>query len=353
MPGHQQTTNTTNTEQNNNSNPQAESRQLILYRPPAAYQNINGLNSTRPITPVFNQELIYDTTNINDYFHNMTHIFIYFYLAYNIHTLMTNLMLINQQTTSNSNTGQNNNNNSQAESRQLALYRPPATHQDNIRLAPMRPINLGFNPELIFDTTNIYNQLSEQYLESLNNLIMPMPIIITSIDTFTEELSRTISFYFLNQEPFIMDMDDSSDTTIEPPEVGANSDKLEQLGFEQINVPIDLCCHISQLIMTDPVYDPRAPQIKFERAQIFKWLEIKDTHPETRQFLEPSDLMDDSATKQLCDLFVTKVEQRCKIQTKETNKREQLFNLYRSNTWQAEGKSLELVPYTYKPTIHP
>lgn len=81
-----------------------------------------------------------------------------------------------------------------------------------------------------------------------------------------------------------------------------NAEKLESLS--DLEIPEEFICSISYEIMTNPVYDPKCPQQKFDLLVIRTWLETHETHPLTRQKLHFSELVYDEALKTNIDAFV-------------------------------------------------
>lgn len=74
---------------------------------------------------------------------------------------------------------------------------------------------------------------------------------------------------------------------------GENAEKLAMMKeFKAENIPREYCCAISFEIMSDPVYDPRQPNVFYERKNIVKWLqqECHYTNPYTREALAPTQL---------------------------------------------------------------
>lgn len=62
--------------------------------------------------------------------------------------------------------------------------------------------------------------------------------------------------------------------------------------------------------MTDPVFDPEHPEIKFEKSWILPALELKKENPYTKTPLQPEQLKLDVELKQAIDTFVkSKVEE--------------------------------------------
>lgn len=92
------------------------------------------------------------------------------------------------------------------------------------------------------------------------------------------------------------------------PDPGKNAKRLEALSFDESNIPEDYCCELSTQIMTDPVFDPKQPQYKFERAWIEASLRKKEENPFTRTPLKKSELQADLALKEKIEAFMTNVE---------------------------------------------
>ena len=58
--------------------------------------------------------------------------------------------------------------------------------------------------------------------------------------------------------------------------------------------------------MKKPVFDPKTPDIKFERKAIETALKIKDENPFTRQYLTPDMLVPDKILRKKIRLFLSK-----------------------------------------------
>ena len=91
----------------------------------------------------------------------------------------------------------------------------------------------------------------------------------------------------------------------------SNATKMEDIEFSEDRFTSEeetnyerYCCSIGLKIMTNPVYDPRAPQYPFEESAILRWLAIKQEHPFTRATLTPSGLIPNASLKQEIDDFV-------------------------------------------------
>lgn len=81
-----------------------------------------------------------------------------------------------------------------------------------------------------------------------------------------------------------------------------NAEKLALL--PDLEIPEDFICGISREIMTNPVYDRRCPQQKFDLLVIKEWLKDHPSHPMTRQPLQLSELVYDEALKERINAFV-------------------------------------------------
>jgi hypothetical protein len=100
----------------------------------------------------------------------------------------------------------------------------------------------------------------------------------------------------------------SLSTTALPPTLGvklwgANYQKLKDINPDTC-VPEKYCCSLSATIMTNPVYDPKHPQYKFEKDWILRALQTKLENPFTRTPLVPNDLVDDTDLKAKIDSFL-------------------------------------------------
>lgn len=82
-----------------------------------------------------------------------------------------------------------------------------------------------------------------------------------------------------------------------------NADKMS--AFDEVNIPEEYLCQISQEIMTNPVYDKHHVQYKFERSEILKALSFQKQNPYTRTPLDEIDLMDDIELKRNINLYIT------------------------------------------------
>jgi hypothetical protein len=89
-----------------------------------------------------------------------------------------------------------------------------------------------------------------------------------------------------------------------PPAATVLNSNQEQLGSYPGRIPEEYLCQLSFEIMTDPVFDPRVPHIKFERGYIERVLAIKNENPFTRQPLTHEELIPDTELKDLIKTFV-------------------------------------------------
>lgn len=81
-----------------------------------------------------------------------------------------------------------------------------------------------------------------------------------------------------------------------------NASQLEI--YPEVVIPEDFKCVISREIMTNPVYDPKYPQQKFDLLILILWLEQYKTHPCSRTPLLAKDLEYDEPLKLQIDDFV-------------------------------------------------
>lgn len=86
----------------------------------------------------------------------------------------------------------------------------------------------------------------------------------------------------------------------------SNAYKLNEINYtEEILEKFE--CAIMKEIMTNPVYDPKHPQYKFERLAILGALQNKKENPFTRTPLTKDDLVDDVDLKNEINEFVMNV----------------------------------------------
>lgn len=98
-------------------------------------------------------------------------------------------------------------------------------------------------------------------------------------------------------------------------EIGINAQKLQEINFEDEDIPEKYCCNLSGAIMTDPVCDPKN-NIVFERAWILRALESKAINPYTNTPLLPDDLVNASELKKEIDDFVEEQINKSSDQTR-------------------------------------
>lgn len=94
----------------------------------------------------------------------------------------------------------------------------------------------------------------------------------------------------------------SGRVVVPPPSAGSNFKKLEDIGCTDI--PEEYCCQISCAIMSNPVYDPKHAELKFEKEWILRALEEKPENPFTRTPLSAADLKEDLELKDEITAFV-------------------------------------------------
>lgn len=114
------------------------------------------------------------------------------------------------------------------------------------------------------------------------------------------------AIYYLNEQAnngAMLPQPANNPNVIPNPPKGENADKLAGINF-QGEIPEEFCCLLSSEIMTDPVYDPRCSQYKFEKSWITHWLLKNSTHPCTRDGLTSSGLRSDSELKGRINEFV-------------------------------------------------
>ena len=96
----------------------------------------------------------------------------------------------------------------------------------------------------------------------------------------------------------------SLNSTTKPlPAIGINAKKLQEINFEDEDIPEKYCCQLSCAIMTDPVYDPKN-NVMFEREWILRALESKKINPYTQTPLSPTDLVSAVEFRKEIDDFV-------------------------------------------------
>lgn len=99
------------------------------------------------------------------------------------------------------------------------------------------------------------------------------------------------------------------------PDETRNAEKLAFL--PDLEIPEEFLCTISREIMTNPVYDPRCPQQKFDLLVIRRWLDnpptdpmtderLPSTHPVTRAPLTLDQLVYDEVLKEQIEEFVAR-----------------------------------------------
>lgn len=89
------------------------------------------------------------------------------------------------------------------------------------------------------------------------------------------------------------------------PDVGANAEKISELGISDEAIPEEFICPLSLSIMTDPVRLKDDPSgIVFERAFIEHWIHISHCHPLTRQSIALSNLQPDFELKAQIDAYI-------------------------------------------------
>ena len=94
----------------------------------------------------------------------------------------------------------------------------------------------------------------------------------------------------------------------------------DQLQHEHIDIPDELKCPITHMVMSDPVYSEDNP-MRFERLALLSWLKKSPTHPYTQNLLSSNLLKRDFKIKREADLFVESNLMRIK----EERKRESLL----------------------------
>ncbi len=92
-----------------------------------------------------------------------------------------------------------------------------------------------------------------------------------------------------------------------PPIATVLNSNQEQLENYPGIIPEEYLCQLSFEIMTDPVFDPRVPHIKFERGSIERALAIKNENPYTRQPLTHEELIPDTELKDQIKTFVDEI----------------------------------------------
>lgn len=98
--------------------------------------------------------------------------------------------------------------------------------------------------------------------------------------------------------------------------IETNEQRLENFAPKLLeDVPTEYLCLINKTIMTEPVYDPRCPQHKFEKRAIAKALKIKEVNPFTKTPLTLKALVSDEQLKQEIAQYVTDaVNKKCGLQ---------------------------------------
>lgn len=96
----------------------------------------------------------------------------------------------------------------------------------------------------------------------------------------------------------------NSEQQLAVPMVPSNASKLDN--YPEVVIPDDFKCVISYEIMTNPVYDPKYPQQKFDLHVISLWLNENKIHPCSRTPLSLEDLESDKPLKSRIDNFVNK-----------------------------------------------
>lgn len=94
---------------------------------------------------------------------------------------------------------------------------------------------------------------------------------------------------------------------VEPIAVLENEKTCDKYGIKKI--PEKYLCAIGSSIMTDPVFDPKLPKIKFERAAIERHLDNSRTNPFNRQPLTKAELKADAKLQRAITLFIER--KRC------------------------------------------
>lgn len=89
----------------------------------------------------------------------------------------------------------------------------------------------------------------------------------------------------------------------------SSAERLEPFELSEDDVPDEYNCCISWEVMTFPVYDPKFPQYKFEKANIEKHLHMNgNIHPFTRTLLSAENLIEDENLKNRIDDFISSYE---------------------------------------------
>jgi hypothetical protein len=95
-----------------------------------------------------------------------------------------------------------------------------------------------------------------------------------------------------------------SATSSSPPPDSQNETLLAQRGISSHQIPEQYKCSITDEVMDVPVYDPKLPNIKFDRKNIEYHLKNYHTHPHTNLPLKASDLIVDTTLKAVIEAFV-------------------------------------------------
>jgi hypothetical protein len=98
---------------------------------------------------------------------------------------------------------------------------------------------------------------------------------------------------------------DGAEMHIEPlvEVVSTNADRFSDYE-SKVKIPSEYICSITNAIITDPVYDPRHTEQRFERTAIENWLRRNPTNPLTREPLTRSALQSDTALKNRINGFI-------------------------------------------------
>lgn len=134
-------------------------------------------------------------------------------------------------------------------------YHPDKYHGNNRAVYQEHLENMQLINWLFIDRDNV---------DVIMGLNVDIPTIISTVKSNAEKLDDLVPDH---------DFSENNLTSAE-----------EKVQFEKY------CCAISSKIMTEPVYDPKFPQYQFEKADILRWLNIKQEHPFTKTPLKPTDL---------------------------------------------------------------
>ncbi len=140
---------------------------------------------------------------------------------------------------------------------------------------------------------------NEYFLHMLQRIIMQPTATSVNAPSLEELLNRS--------------MHDTSMAVPREPEPGENHKKIVALGIEEKNIPEEFCCAITSFAMTDPVYDPKTPHIKWDRPNILRCLESKANNPFANTPLTPENLITDTSLKVVIDFYILNQEKRAKI----------------------------------------